>query len=712
LAKEWASKVTTVAHVNGGSMIRGPYSHEPARLEVALLALQGVGKPGAYQYTTCNGGLPPSIMTPSLSIGSSVGHGSPRNPFRLDNPQTIAKPLVPQAILNEGTLKWYGSPAIAATSDQYVQYTFPISSSEGGTSIHMYWTDMPCFTTCWNGGNRFLDAMKSPNLECIVSQHPWLEDDMLYSDIILPVNTKFEEDDIGGDVLADSEYISLFPEWKCIEPIGESKSDYEAVAEIAKKLDLYDKFTQETTVEEFIKLAFDNSGVEDLITWEDFVDKGYYVVPTSENWEDNPIAIINFYQDPENNPLWTTSGKIEFYSQSLAQNFPDDDERPPVPHWIPEGETHQETLSCDRAKSYPLLVVSNHPRWRMHAEHDDISWMREIPTCKVEGPDGYMYEPVWLNPATAAERGIVSGDVVSVFNERGTVLGGAYVTERIMPGVAYMDHGSRCDSIAPNIDRGGANNLICPTAIISRHATGIATSGFLVQVERPICGFNVQISMRHLPENMTGLQVIVLMPGLKEASNNMKNFIIDTTICNGCYSCQISCKDEHVGNEWMPYAKPQPDTGQFWGKLNEYVRGQVPHVKMSYVFVPCQHCSDAPCIAACNVDAIYVRDDGLVIINPAKCTGCMNCVDNCPYGAIFYNEDLNIAQKCTGCAHLLDKDWEYQVPRCYDSCPTGAIKFGEDSDLNTEIAEAETLHPEYDLLLSALNPPCLRDFSL
>jgi trimethylamine-N-oxide reductase (cytochrome c) len=484
LAKEWASKVTTVAHVNGGSMIRGPYSHEPARLEVALLALQGVGKPGAYQYTTCNGGLPPSIMTPSLSIGSSVGHGSPRNPFRLDNPQTIAKPLVPQAILNEGTLKWYGSPAIAATSDQYVQYTFPISSSEGGTSIHMYWTDMPCFTTCWNGGNRFLDAMKSPNLECIVSQHPWLEDDMLYSDIILPVNTKFEEDDIGGDVLADSEYISLFPEWKCIEPIGESKSDYEAVAEIAKKLDLYDKFTQETTVEEFIKLAFDNSGVEDLITWEDFVDKGYYVVPTSENWEDNPIAIINFYQDPENNPLWTTSGKIEFYSQSLAQNFPDDDERPPVPHWIPEGETHQETLSCDRAKSYPLLVVSNHPRWRMHAEHDDISWMREIPTCKVEGPDGYMYEPVWLNPATAAERGIVSGDVVSIFNERGTVLGGAYVTERIMPGVAYMDHGSRCDSIAPNIDRGGANNLICPTAIISRHATGIATSGFLVQVEK------------------------------------------------------------------------------------------------------------------------------------------------------------------------------------------------------------------------------------
>jgi len=178
----------------------------------------------------------------------------------------------------------------------------------------------------------------------------------------------------------------------------------------------------------------------------------------------------------------------------------------------------------------------------------------------------------------------------------------------------------------------------------------------------------------------------------------MKVFVIDVTQCNGCYNCQIGCKDEHVGNDWTPVAKPQPDTGQFWGKLNEYVRGTVPKVKMSYVFVPCQHCDDAPCIPACLIEgAIYRRADGLVIIDPVKCTGCRNCIDSCPYGAIFFNENLNIAQKCTGCAHLLDKGWK--EPRCADNCSTEAIKFGEESELSSLIANAERLSPNFGLTL-------------
>jgi len=176
----------------------------------------------------------------------------------------------------------------------------------------------------------------------------------------------------------------------------------------------------------------------------------------------------------------------------------------------------------------------------------------------------------------------------------------------------------------------------------------------------------------------------------------MKAFVIDVTHCSGCYGCQIGCKDEHCGNDWTPIAKPQPDIGQFWGKLNEYVRGQVPQVKMSYVFVPCQHCKDAPCITACPIEgALYTRADGLVIIDPVKCTGCQNCLDACPYGCIYMNEDLNIAQKCTGCAHLLDKG--STVPRCADNCPHEAIKFGEESELSSLISQAEILHPEYGL---------------
>jgi tetrathionate reductase subunit B len=174
----------------------------------------------------------------------------------------------------------------------------------------------------------------------------------------------------------------------------------------------------------------------------------------------------------------------------------------------------------------------------------------------------------------------------------------------------------------------------------------------------------------------------------------MKVFVVDVAICNGCYCCQIACKDEHCANDWTPYAKPQPETGQFWLKLNEYVRGTVPKVKMHYLPVLCMHCEKAPCMSACKVEgAIYKRADGLVILDPTKCTGCKNCVDACPYGAIYFNEGLNLAQKCTGCAHLLDNGWK--EPRCVDACPTQALKFGEEADLKAEIEQGAVLHPEY-----------------
>ena len=177
----------------------------------------------------------------------------------------------------------------------------------------------------------------------------------------------------------------------------------------------------------------------------------------------------------------------------------------------------------------------------------------------------------------------------------------------------------------------------------------------------------------------------------------MKVFVIDIAICNGCHCCQISCKDEHVANDWTPYAKPQPDTGQFWIKQNEFVRGTVPKVKVHYLPILCMHCDEAPCMASCpaTADANYKRQDGLVIIDPAKCTGCKSCVDACPYHVIDFNENLNIAQKCTGCAHLLDSGWK--EPRCADACPTLAIKFGEESKMQNLIrkAQAQVLHPEY-----------------
>jgi tetrathionate reductase subunit B len=184
------------------------------------------------------------------------------------------------------------------------------------------------------------------------------------------------------------------------------------------------------------------------------------------------------------------------------------------------------------------------------------------------------------------------------------------------------------------------------------------------------------------------------MPGLLKEENKLKVFVHDVSICNGCYNCQIACKDEHVVNDWTPYAKPQPEVGQFWLKLTENVRGQVPRVKVAYVPLLCNHCGHAECMTACKVkDAIYRRDDGLIIIDPVKCTGCKSCVDACPYKAIYFNDDLNIAQKCTGCAHLLDSGF-MKEPRCVDACPTLALKFMEESEAKAYIKKAEFVKPE------------------
>jgi Fe-S-cluster-containing dehydrogenase component len=168
----------------------------------------------------------------------------------------------------------------------------------------------------------------------------------------------------------------------------------------------------------------------------------------------------------------------------------------------------------------------------------------------------------------------------------------------------------------------------------------------------------------------------------------MKVFIFDHDKCNGCRNCQLACKDEHCGNEWPPYAKPQPETGQFWLKVNEKVRGQVPKVRASYTVRMCQHCEDASCMTACP-EAVWRRDDGLVIIDPAAVHDKGKLLESCPFGAIYWNDDLNIAQKCTGCAHLLDAGWS--VPRCVDVCPHGALRFGEESEFSAETSAGEEL---------------------
>ncbi len=177
--------------------------------------------------------------------------------------------------------------------------------------------------------------------------------------------------------------------------------------------------------------------------------------------------------------------------------------------------------------------------------------------------------------------------------------------------------------------------------------------------------------------------------------------VIDITRCSGCYNCFLACKDEHCGHDYPGYAAAQPMTGHFWMNLFEKERGQYPKVKIAYTAVPCMHCQEATCIKAAENGAVYRRPDGIVIIDPVKAKGQKQLVSSCPYRVIYWNEEKNLPQKCTLCAHLLDQGWK--EPRCIELCPTGALAFGDLDNPKSEVAKlvasgkTEVLHPEYKL---------------
>lgn len=177
------------------------------------------------------------------------------------------------------------------------------------------------------------------------------------------------------------------------------------------------------------------------------------------------------------------------------------------------------------------------------------------------------------------------------------------------------------------------------------------------------------------------------------------HLIIDVEKCIDCNNCFLVCKDEFVDNDWLPYSVSQPRHGQRWMNIMRKERGQYPLIDVAYRPTPCMHCDDADCMKAAKNGAIYKRDDGIVIIDPVKAKGQKALVDSCPYGVIWWNEELDVPQKCTLCAHLLDDGWK--EPRCVQSCAPGALKFLyiDDSEMQQMIEpeKLEVLRPEYGL---------------
>ncbi len=152
---------------------------------------------------------------------------------------------------------------------------------------------------------------------------------------------------------------------------------------------------------------------------------------------------------------------------------------------------------------------------------------------------------------------------------------------------------------------------------------------------------------------------------------NKWNMIIDVAECTNCNLCTLAAMDEYVDNEFPGYSAPMPKHGHKWINILQKERGQVPTVDIAYVPTMCNHCDDAPCVAK-GGGAVKKRDDGIVLIDPIKAKGRTDLVDACPYGHIWWNEELQVSQAWTFDAHLIDSGW--RQTRGQQSCPTGAMR--------------------------------------
>jgi Fe-S-cluster-containing dehydrogenase component len=176
---------------------------------------------------------------------------------------------------------------------------------------------------------------------------------------------------------------------------------------------------------------------------------------------------------------------------------------------------------------------------------------------------------------------------------------------------------------------------------------------------------------------------------------------VDIDKCTGCHACFLACKDEYVGNDYLPVSAAQPVSGHKWMRIKEVEHCTGTKVKVDYIPIMCQHCEEAPCMLAGPQGAVYRRSDGIVIIDPEKAKGCKEIVSACPYDAIFWNQEKNLPQKCTLCAHLLDGG--EKTVRCTEACPTGALVFGDLDDassaivtlLETKAERVENFKPEF-----------------
>jgi len=523
LAREWGRKKTYLgvgSWGNGvGGACRSPMGAQWARMMAILGAMQGYGRPGV-NFGNLQFGTPLdfNFYFPGYAEGSFSGElqfsaNSANNYQRMPHiltmnsvRQSIPRMRLPEAIM-EGKAMGYLTD-ITSIQGQFFPFGYP---SPGHAKIEMmYKYGSSSFGTVVDS-NRWVRMYRSENLPFVVNQSVWNEGETRFSDIILPACTTFERWDIGEYYNVGAGYVHhmysmvnhrvISMQHKCIEPLGESRSDYDIFLALSQRLGLGAVYSEGGTSElDWCKRVFDSSDLSKHISWKKFLEKGYFVVPPDPEPARAPTASRWFYEGrrkdvPEPYPLpseyvgdfgdglQTPSGKFEFIPETLGRI--DDPGRPPLNAYMP---AYEDPARDPELSGYPLQLLTPHPRYTFHVMgDDDSSSIREIRDHRVRVA-GHDYLVARINRQDADERGVKSDDLIRLWNNRGSVVCAAQVTQRLRPGVVSASASSAkyqpLGEPGNSTDIGGCVNLLCPKKCITKKTTSMAPNTTLIEVEK------------------------------------------------------------------------------------------------------------------------------------------------------------------------------------------------------------------------------------
>jgi len=522
LARAWSTKRTYLAAgglIGFGGACRTATGTDWARGMVCLMAMQGLGKPGVNMGCLQRGTPVDSrFFFPGYSEGGFSGDltktASSINMYqRMPHlatlntvGQSVPRLKIPEAIM-DGHCEGY--PTDPKTIEgQFMRYEYP---APGHSEVKLYYKYGGSHFGTIPDGNRFARMYRSDKLECVVNQSIWFEGETAFADIILPACTNFERWDFGefancGGYIHHSftqcSHRVAVMQHKCIEPLGESRSDYQIFLDLATRLGLGAMYSEGMTELDWCRRLFDATDLPRAVSWKDFIRKGYYVVPAPSAARRDPLSYSWFAEGrakdtPELTPLpadysgqfrhglQTQTGKLEFASSSLKRFDPDDPERSPIFRYVPAWEgPHAEELY----RKYPLHLVSPHPRHSFHTQSDGKdSIVNDVADHRVL-IDGLYYWIARVNPADAAARGVADGDLVEMFNDRGSVVCAARLTERLPPGTVHSyESAATYDPIGvpgESSDRGGCVNLLAPSRMMIRRSHALAVNSCLIDLRR------------------------------------------------------------------------------------------------------------------------------------------------------------------------------------------------------------------------------------